>query len=105
MAQGDEITHSKLKNLPKYFNAPHGSKVITTPSAYMTDLIWVKDVVPAVIEGIRSMPVVKDYPDWPFGLIFDGYASHLLPEGLSLFAKALIQTAKQEANTSHTNQA
>jgi len=38
---------------------PPGSRVVMSPSAYMTDEVWEK-IAPGMAKGIRSLPVVCD---------------------------------------------
>ena len=41
---------------------PKGSKVICTPTAYLTDDAW-KELVPEICKGIREMEGIKDHED------------------------------------------
>ncbi len=55
LAKGKALPHRQLKHLEK-LGATKGSKVIMTPSAYMTDEAWA-EAAPSIAEGIRKMPV------------------------------------------------
>ena len=69
----DKKIYSKVLNdIVKAFGCPPGSCVINTPSAYMTDEAW-KELVPALIKGIRQMPVIRDYPQFKCMVSMDGY--------------------------------
>jgi hypothetical protein len=63
------------------------------------------DLVPDLCKGIRAMPVVCQHPDWWFTLLFDGFGSHLGTKALKIFADYKIQCAKEEGDSSDTNQA
>jgi hypothetical protein len=52
-----------------------------------------------------AMPVVCQYPDWWFTLLFDGFGSHLGTEALKIFAEYKIHCAKEERDSSDTDQA
>ena len=84
--------------------APPFSKIITAPSAYMTDEAWL-EIVPLLCEGIRAMPKVSEHPEWWFGLSLDGYGSHLKEDALEIFANYRIMVVKEEGDSSQTNQA
>ena len=84
--------------------APPFSKIITAPSAYMTDEAWL-EIVPLLCEGIRAMPKVSEHPEWWFGLSLDGYGSHLKEDALEIFADYHIMIVKEEGDSSQTNQA
>lgn len=71
LVEGKSIDIKPLKDLPKNFGCPIGSCVLPTPTAYMTDDAW-KEVVPHLIEGIRAMEGIKDYPEFKCMLTFDG---------------------------------
>ena len=65
---------TKFKNLEKYFVAPHGSEVIMTPNAYMTDGAWL-ELVPKLCKAIRNQNVIREYPHWWVALSYDGFGS------------------------------
>lgn len=71
LVEGKKIDSDVLKDLPKKFGCPIGSCVIATPSAYMMDKAWDK-LLPKLIEGIRAMKGIKDYPEFKSLLGFDG---------------------------------
>ena len=89
--------------LEKHGLAP-GSTIIMTPNAYMTDKAWVL-VSEAIVKGYRSMPLVRDNPQWMILELLDGFGSHeRVLEAHELRAKFLVLSAKEESNTSHANQ-
>lgn len=55
LAKGKSLPHKQLKQIEK-LGATKGSKIIMTPSAYMTDEAWA-NAAPSIAEGIRKMPV------------------------------------------------
>jgi hypothetical protein len=55
LASGKKMECKALRDLPKR-GAPAHSKVIMTPSAYMTDDAW-SEIAPLLAKGIRCMPV------------------------------------------------
>ena len=61
-----------MNDIVEAFGCPPGSCVINTPLAYMTDEAW-KELVPALIKGIRQMPVIRDYPQFKCMVSMDGY--------------------------------
>lgn len=85
--------------------APPGSFVCMTPTAFMTNEAW-DYVTPRLITGIRDLPVVRDHPEWYVLLFFDGFKSHMLTTAAQqAFANARILTLKENAKSSHVNQA
>lgn len=84
---------------------PLHSRVIMTPNAYMTDEAWI-NLVEDFCKGVRSMPVVRDHPEWWFVLTLDGYGSHINNhEASKMFANYNVMVVKEEADTSQVNQA
>ena len=79
--------------------------MILNKSAYMDDETWVS-VVQAMAPGIRQMPVIRDHPDWELLLTLDGFKSHVnVQETMTIWSQHKIRIAKEEAGTSHINQA
>ena len=72
-------------NSAKKHKVTPGSKVISTPNAYMTDNVW-NNLAPAFAKGIRDIPDIKYYPEIWMVLILDGYGSHLQGDALKIFA-------------------
>jgi hypothetical protein len=103
LAKGKKLDSPALVKQMKEMSPPH-SRIIMTPSAYMTDAAWL-DLVPDLCKGIRAMPVVCQHPDWWFTLLFDGFGSHLGTEALKIFAEYKIQCTKEEGDSLDTNQA
>ena len=62
----------KLSNIVKNYGCPPGSCVIPTPTAYMTDEVWLK-ILPKLLKGIRQMEGIRDYPKFKAMLSFDGW--------------------------------
>jgi hypothetical protein len=94
----------KIGKFAKTYQAPPGSHVVPTPSAYMTDTVWI-DMSEPVAKGIQAMSVIKNHPEWWSLLPLDGYGSHLKAKALETFAKYNILVIKEEANSSQVCQA
>ena len=103
LAKGKKMNCASVANQIKE-QAPPESKVLMTPNSYMTDETWL-ELSHSLGKGIRSMPVVKDHPDWWFLLCMDGYGSHVQPEALEILETYKIFVVKEEADSSHINQA
>jgi hypothetical protein len=104
LATGKKLENRALRNLDRKGH-PAGSKVVMTPSAYMTDEAW-KELVPTLCKGIRAMPVICDHPDWWLMLSLDGFSSHInVHESLKVFAENKMLIVKEEGDTSQVNQA
>ena len=72
-------------NFKNKHKAPHGSKVIPTPNAYMTYKVW-NNLAPDFSKVLRDILIIKEYTElWMF-LILDGYVSHLHGDALKIFA-------------------
>lgn len=87
------------------YGAKPNSKVVMTPNAFLNDDAW-SEIVTYLIKGLRSMPVVKDYPDaWIF-LSLDGYKSHTKQDTdcIAKFYAAKILVAVENRDSSHINQ-
>ena len=70
----------------------------------MTDKAWVL-VSKASVKGYRSMSSVHDNPQWMMIELLNGFGSHKqVLEAHELRAKFIVLSAKEESNTSHTNQ-
>ena len=54
LAKGKEIELNSFKDFTANYKAPHGSHIVMTPIAYMTDEAW-RELVPKLCEGIRAM--------------------------------------------------
>ena len=84
---------------------PEGSCVLLHGSAYMDNVTWVR-VVNELAPALQKMPVVKDHPDWWLLLTYNGFKSHVnVTEALEKFHMHKIRVVKEEAGTSHVNQA
>jgi hypothetical protein len=85
--------------------APPGSRVIMTPSAYMTNTVW-DQVALIVAKGLRNLPVVRDNPDWWIILYLDGFESHTnTAAAQAIFTEHKIFVVKENSHSSHINQA
>jgi hypothetical protein len=100
----DNYPSMKIKKFAKTYKAPPGSHVVPTPSAYMTNQVWI-EMPETVAIGIQAMPVIKDNPDWRCLPSLDGYGSHSKIEALETFAKYNILVIKEEGDSSHVCQA
>lgn len=98
------IPNNLKGDLSKKHGLPKGSRVVCTPTAYLTDESWLK-AVPYICEGIREMEIVKDHPEWLLFLTLDGFASHLQSKAYHIFNKYNIQLVVEDGDTSQTNQA
>jgi hypothetical protein len=85
--------------------APKGSSVIMTENAFMTDEAW-ETMAPLATEGIRSMPFIDDNPQWWVLEVFDGFGLHTSGfRALQIRSDRKIRSLKEEADSSHANQA
>lgn len=85
--------------------AAEGSTICMTPSAYMTEEAW-EAITPSIVKGIRSMPFIKDNPQWWVVEIFDGFGAHLSSlDAMQQRHDAKILALKEEGDSSHVNQA
>eukprot|EP00957_Ditylum_brightwellii_P008027 609012-Ditylum_brightwellii.AAC.1 len=81
-----------------------GSTIIMTENAYMTNEAWLK-VSKAIVKGYHSLPYVKENPDWYMLELLDGFKSHEnVLAANELQANALINSLKEESQTSHVCQ-
>ena len=76
LEKGKILERNNFKDLCKNFNAPKGSKVIMTPSAYMTDGAWL-ELLPHLCKSIRAMNVIKEHQHWWVLLFLDGFGLHV----------------------------
>ena len=83
---------------------PAGSCVVVSPTAYLTDDVWM-ECVPHICEGIRAMDVIKDHPEWIVCLTLDGFGSHLQALAYEIFNDHKIDLVVEDGDTSQTNQA
>ena len=60
--------------LHRYGCAP-GSQILMTENAFMTEECWEK-MTPKLVKGYRSLPYIKENPDWWCLEIFDGFRPH-----------------------------
>jgi len=105
LAKGRVMDRISINRLMRSDGVPAGSKVIMTPNAFMNDETWLK-IVPQLCEAIRKLPVIRDHPNWWTMISLDGFGSHCnVDEAQFIFAKYRILVLKEEADTSHVNQA
>ena len=83
---------------------PVGSCVIVSPTAYLTDEVWM-ECVPHICKGIRAMDIIKDHPEWIACLTLDGFGSHLQALAYEIFNDHNIDLVVEDGDTSQTNQA
>lgn len=105
--QGDNSVNRNFtkERLTSVYGLPEGSRVLCNSSGYMDDITWI-EVVKEVAAGIRKMPVICDHPDWWVCLSMDGFKSHVnVLETMEVWTQYKIRVAKEEAATSHINQA
>lgn len=80
--------------------APPGSFCVMTETAFMTDKIWDK-AAPLLASNIRSMPAVKDHPNWWVVLHLDGFKSHVMTARVRHSPSALPRLTAHNKLTSH----
>jgi len=71
-----------------------------TKNAFMADAAW-ETMTDSIIRGYRSMPYVKENPQWWMIEIFDGFRAHL--NNLPLLKKRVmnkILSFKEEGDSS-----
>ena len=71
LTKGESLEFRLLSNIVKNYGCPPGSCVIPTPTAYMTDEVWLK-ILPSLLKGSRQMEGIHDYPEFKAMLSFDG---------------------------------
>jgi hypothetical protein len=103
LLKGKRMEVSTFKDLHRNHSAPQFSKIVMTPNAYLTDEAWL-ELVPNLCKGLRSMPVVKDHPDWWMICTCDGFSSHLVTGALETFSQHKIFLVQEDGMTSQTNQ-
>jgi hypothetical protein len=57
------------------WGAAAGSTIAMTPTGFMTQDAW-EEITPKMVEGIRSLPYIKENPQWFCLEIFDGFGPH-----------------------------
>ena len=57
--------------------APPNSCVVMTPNAYVTNEAWDEIICHAIVKIIRSLPVIRDHPNWWVKIFLDGYKAHV----------------------------
>ena len=74
-------------------------------SAFMTTEAWMK-LTPKLMKGYRSMPYLKENPQWFFLEITNGFgAHHNLLDALQMRLDHKCIALKEEGDSSHVNQA
>jgi hypothetical protein len=85
--------------------ASKGSTIVMTPTGYMTEEAWDK-LSPTMADGIRSMPVISEKPEWWVVKIIDGFGPHTSSlEAMKIYYSRKIILLKEEGDASHVNQA
>ena len=104
LARGNRFDRPSVKKVIKE-RCPSGSNVHMSPSAYLTDEVYLQLVLD-LCRGIRQMPVIKEHPDWWVILSLDGFGSHVnVNAAHEIFHNHRIMVIKEEGDTSHVNQA
>ena len=93
-----------MKNFTDNYEAPSGSCVAMTPSAYMTNETW-REIGPKLCAGIRDMEGIRGHDDKWVVFSLDGFGSHLDSEALKVFSDYKILVVKEEGDTSQVSQA
>lgn len=76
-----------------------------TPTGFMTEEAWV-ELAPKMADGIRSMDVIKQNPNWWVLKIVDGFGPHVSSvKAMEIYASRKILLLKEEGDASHVNQA
>jgi len=105
LTTGKMTDRGPTKDLEKHFGCPPGSAIIPSPSAFMTDDVWLQLVL-TFAKGIHAIPVIKDHPDWWVTVSCDGFGSHVNVHLVQhVFHDHKILIIKEEGNTLHVNQA
>ena len=82
-----------------------GSKIQITEKAFMTEEACLR-MTPKLVEGYRSLPYVKDNPQWYLIDIFYGFGAHFMNHtALEMMLESNIISIKKEADSSSFNQA
>ena len=85
--------------------AAPGSDICMTENAHVTNVAW-SAMAESHCQGVRAMPFIKANPDWWVLEIFDGCGSHVNNlEALDVREQRRIIAVKEEADSSHVNQA
>ena len=103
LAKGKRLESKSLRNFDKNYKYPPFSRVVMTPSAYVTDEVW-RELAENFCKGIGAMPVVQKYPDLWMVFTTDGFRSHLDPTSLEVFARYKILLVKEWRDSSHVCQ-
>ena len=105
LAKGKAIDRKSLRNIACKPGVPPGSSIEMTANAYMTDEVH-RNLAPRLAAGIRDVPYICDHPDWWVIASLDGFGSHCnVHEAQQIFYDRKILIIKEEADTSHVNQA
>ena len=84
--------------------AVEGSDIIMTPGAFMTDEAWA-ELVPKLVKGLRSVRVVRDYPDAWVLISWDGFKSHTKPTAaIATLHSAKVHVIVENRDSSTYNQ-
>ena len=85
--------------------APPGSTIVMTPTGYMTEDAWLQ-MAPTIADGIRTMPLICEKPDWWVLKFIDGFGPHTSSEAaMQIYADKKIILVKEEGDSSHVCQA
>ena len=92
-------------NMLKENSAEHGSTVVMTENAFMTEETWLA-LTPKVIKEYQKIPFICDNPQWHGIDIFDGFGTHLCNhDSFQMRLDANLISMKEERNLFSINQA
>lgn len=105
------------EQIPRYLNsqfgsskwlerhgAPPNSFVVMTPNAYMTNEAWDENAE-KLAQGIRKMPVIKEYSNFWVILFLDGYKAHVMTyKAQAIFRNYKMLVVKENSHSSQINQ-
>ena len=89
--------------LLRYGCAP-GSQILMTENAFMTEECWER-MTPKLVAGYRSLPYIKENPDWFCLEIFDRFGPHYSSlEAMKHRYDNKVLSTKEEGDSSSINQ-
>ena len=98
--EGTKVKPGYTSDFLQRHGAAPGSSIVMTPTAFMTEQAWV-EMAEVRAKGMRSMPVIKDHPEYWLVEVLDGYAAHFSsPIALDIYYKHKILQVKEEGDTS-----
>ena len=89
--------------LLRYGCAP-GSQILMTENAFMTEDCWER-MTPKLVQGYRSLPYIKENPDWWCMEVFDGFGPHYSSlKAMKHRYDNKVLSVKEEGDSSSINQ-